>query len=695
MNQTLIERDSSIATLNQTLIEHDSSIATLNQTLIEHDSSIATLVWQRELMNADLQRLNTERATFGAKIGRGITKIRSRIAPVNSFRGKLITALSRVATNLYIFGLSVTADKCWRHGRTYLRGKVANLRVKLNLATGNNQKPNSITRLRDEHQIVADYPELASWIVNSEPDKEKLSKLASEVNKFRYKPLISVILPIYKVPKDVLHKTIQSLEEQIYPNWEACIVWSDIDDLEGWKWLRIRLGDDERFKAKLLSENGGISRNSNEALKLVTGEFTALLDHDDTISPAAFFEVALFLQNHPETDFFYSDKDSITADGRTRLNALFKPEWSPEMLHSVNYLTHLNVIRTACIQEIGGWRPETDGAQDWDLFFRVTENTKNIIRIPSIQYHWRILPTSTATGLAAKPYAALGQLKSQQDYFLRHRLPASVVPSPEGMFHVRWPSKKNSVDVVIYQDGTIEELVRSLDSLRAVKQESINSVNVLHKSSNKEKLSEFEKIWPGRIYFEQVEDPNWSLCIRTPFNKGGSKTILLLSGSISGISESLIEELSGWVNHHPDIAWASAIALNKNNLVYEGGRVVGESGQSAPMFRDSQLHSFSWFGGPLWYRNSRACSPYAVAINGDLLSEIIGNTNQFSSDLKGFVALCGELLTNEKRGLINPFAKVYFDVSPEASWSNDGSQYHCDPFFNPAFLEVSPLRLYK
>jgi hypothetical protein len=244
-----------------------------------------------------------------------------------------------------------------------------------------------------------------------------------------------------------------------------------------------------------------------------------------------------------------------------RLNALFKPEWSPEMLHSVNYLTHLNVMRTSILREIGGWRPETDGAQDWDLFFRITERTDKIARIPSIHYHWRILPTSTATGLQAKPYAAQGQLRAQQDHFRRRELPATVIPSPEG-------------------------------------------------------------------------------------------------------------------------------------TVLEAGRVMTESHATAPLFSGTPLFSFGWFGGPLWYRNASACSPYAIAMSVADLSKAIEKMPLIEDPARDFASLCVHLRKHGKRGLINPFARVYFTEAPESHWDNDARLYANDPYFNPSFVGVSPLQLH-
>jgi hypothetical protein len=375
------------------------------------------------------------------------------------------------------------------------------------------------------------------------------------------------------------------------------------------------------------------------------------------------------------------------------MNPLFKPEWSPEMLHSVNYLTHLNVIRTSLVRDVGGWRPETDGAQDWDLFFRVTEQTDRIARVPSILYHWRILPSSTATGLHAKPYAAAGQLKSQQDHFIRRGLPATVLPTPEGLFRVCWPEESRSVDVVVLQSGSTDELVTSLDHLRAVDQDTIRRVHVVHRGELNRQVGAFRDVWQGRVEFYQLEYADWRSGLERVIERHVPGTCVLLDGAVAGISATLISELSGWVTHHPEIAWTSAVAMNPDGTVYEAGRVVSQTGHSAPLFGGASLYSFGWFGGALWYRNVRAALPYAIALNGNDARLAMARMDKADRDPNDFVAFCIELAADKRRGLVNPFATIYFDAPPESDWNNDGSCFHADPFFNPAFSEVSPLGL--
>lgn len=650
------------------------------------ENAVLELERQRAALNAEVLRLNAERATFGARIGRSLTGVRARLAPVDTRRGRAITLLGRFGGALASEGLGNALARTRKFASFKYRAWHSRRDMQARSQPGAPSMPGV---------IHADHPQLSAWIAANEPDQADLSKQRLLADGFVYKPLISVVVPIYKVPRAVLDDTLASLEAQTYRGWQACIVWSDIDDLEGWSYLQQRVAADKRFVVRLLEENGGISLNSDAALELVTGEFVALLDHDDTLTPWALFDVVQRLQSEPDLDFIYSDKDGITADGSMRLNALFKPEWSPEMLHSVNYLTHLNVMRTSILREIGGWRRETDGAQDWDLFFRITERTKKIARLPSIHYHWRILPTSTATGLQAKPYAAQGQLRAQQDHFRRRGLPATVIPSPEGMFNIRWPVAPASVDVLVFQSGRLDQLVNVLDVLRAGQLSAVARVHVCHSDPLTSALQAFESVWGDRIVFIHIPDLTWRTALAHSLSAISSKTLLLIDGAVAGLSETLVDELSGWVTHHPEIAWASAIAMHPDGTVFEAGRVMASNGTTAPLFAGSQLFSFGWFGGPLWYRNASACSPYAIALSVADLQQALESNSGTGSAGDSFASICASLRRHGKRGLINPFARVYFTEKPESQWNNDARLYANDPYFNPSFVGVSPLQLHS
>lgn len=234
-------------------------------------------------------------------------------------------------------------------------------------------------------------------------DREKIRR---RIESFSYKPLISVILPVYNIEEKWLRLCVESVRKQLYENWELCIA----DDCSPAPHVRKILEEyaakDVRIKVVFREKNGHISAASNSALALAAGEFSVLLDHDDELSERALYFVAEELNRFPETDMIYSDEDLIDARGR-RYEPKFKPDWSQDFIYSLNLITHLSAYRTEILRKIGGFRLGAEGSQDYDLALRVVEQipARNIRHIPQILYHWRAIQGSVALSGDEKPYA--------------------------------------------------------------------------------------------------------------------------------------------------------------------------------------------------------------------------------------------------------------------------------------------------
>lgn len=221
---------------------------------------------------------------------------------------------------------------------------------------------------------------------------------------WHYRPVISIVTPVHRVDLAHLEECLLSVERQVYPHWELCLV----EDGSGMPEVRARL---EAFaarhgtKVKLVcrDENWGITRTSQQALEMATGEFVALLDHDDRLAPEALFEVVRQLNLNPSYDWIYSDNDKISPEGE-RFNYHFKPDWSPDLLTSYNYVLHLSVMRRDLMLECGGFRDGFEGSQDYDLYLRLAEKTTRILHIPRILYSWRESEQSIAADVSHKNY---------------------------------------------------------------------------------------------------------------------------------------------------------------------------------------------------------------------------------------------------------------------------------------------------
>ena len=280
----------------------------------------------------------------------------------------------------------------------------------------------------------------ATWRRQNEPTAADFARMKRDWQQFRYQPIVSIIVPVYNPDRAFLEAAIESVLAQIYPRWELCLA----DDQSSQPHVREVLehyqAQDLRIKVVFREENGHISRASNSALELATGDFVALLDHDDAIAPHALYEVVSYLNAHPNTDMIYTDEDKID-EGDRRFDPFFKPDWCPDSFLSRMYTCHFGVYRRAIVEQIGGFRVGFEGAQDYDFVLRFTEqiaDTRRIAHLPYILYHWRSHAQSTAQTLDSKDYAADAARTAIAEAIARRHEPGQVLPSGSGHWIVRY-----------------------------------------------------------------------------------------------------------------------------------------------------------------------------------------------------------------------------------------------------------------
>lgn len=260
----------------------------------------------------------------------------------------------------------------------------------------------------------------------SNADKAAIS---DHITTFRHSPRISIVMPVYNAPERWLRRAIESVRCQLYPHWELCIA----DDASPAPHVRPLLEEyrqlDPRIRVVFREQNGHISAASNSALELVTGEFTALLDHDDELAEHALYLVAAELDRHPDADVIYSDEDKIDEAGR-RFEPFCKPAWNPDLFLAQNYLSHLGVYRTDLLRRAGGFRQGFEGSQDYDLAIRCVAATRaeHIRHIPFILYHWRAIAGSTSLSTDQKGYAEDAAVRALSEYFRAVNPSISVEP---------------------------------------------------------------------------------------------------------------------------------------------------------------------------------------------------------------------------------------------------------------------------
>ena len=336
------------------------------------------------------------------------------------------------------------------------------------------------------------YGDYGGWIRFNEVRESELKKQAKK--QFPNSPKISVIVPMYKTKERFFKDLVNCMINQTYSNWELCLADGSPEKNENYKKYYEK---DERIKYKFLGENKGIAGNTNVAIEMATGDYIALLDHDDVLSDYALFEVVRCINKNPNVEFMYSDEDKI--DGRNnRYDAYFKPDFAPDTLRCQNYICHFSIFKKELMDKLNGFRDGCDGAQDYDIFLRMSEITKpeNIKHIPKILYHWRVHRESTAKlNSNAKNYAFEAGKKVISDHLERIGLEGEVSEGClDGIYRVDYKVKGNpKVSIIIPNKDGKDILKVCVDSVLEKTTYSNYEIIVVENNSTTDEIYEYYK----------------------------------------------------------------------------------------------------------------------------------------------------------------------------------------------------------
>lgn len=431
------------------------------------------------------------------------------------------------------------------------------------------------------------------WFQKNYPKPQLLKKQKKIQNKFKFKPKISIITPTFNTPSKFLRECIDSVINQTYDNWELCIADDASSSQNTKKIIKEYLRKDKRIKAVFRHTNGHICQASNSAIELATGDFIAILDHDDILWPNALFEIVKCINEKPFSQFIYSDEDKLEEDGKTHIWPFFKPDWSPDYLRSINYITHFAVIKKTLIDQYGKFIPGFEGAQDWELFLRISRelekkyqchptNTHNPIQhVPKILYSWRISPTSTASekGKLTKNYAFINQKKVlKSDLTARHLVANVIKEATIGFYKTEYQIQDNPlVSIIIPSKDKLTYLTRCLKTLLEKTTYKNYEIILVDTGSKEEqthnyykKLSSKHKIkilsWKGIFNFSEV-------CNYGVDNSKGDY-VLLLNNDTEIITPDWIEQMLQYAQRK-DVGAVGCKLLYPNNTIQHAGVIMG------------------------------------------------------------------------------------------------------------------------
>lgn len=539
------------------------------------------------------------------------------------------------------------------------------------------------------------------WIIKNDLTKKDIAEVHRQLEEWDLHPKFSVIMPVYNVEAELLEKAIESVRNQIYPEWELCIA----DDASPKAHIRSVLTYysklDPRIKVVFRTENGHISAASNSALELATGDYIALLDHDDELAIDALFENAKLINSHPDADFIYSDEDKIDTKGN-RFAPCFKPDWSPEYFYATMYTCHLGVYRTSIIREIGGFRSEYDGSQDYDLGLRVVEKAENIYHIPKILYHWRTIPTSAASGSQAKPWAYIAGQKALQAMLERSPYPGRVEETANpGIYRVRRDIiGQPLISIIIPSAGTT---INTPKGSLCILENCIHSIQQLSTYRNYEIIvvdgydipeATLQAISAPNLHLVRCAEPfNFSARINKGAVKAKGEFLLLLNDDTEVIT-------SDWLKSMLELAQQKKIGAVGAKLFFLNGTIqhVG-----VMIIDGNPIHAFYGFEGehPGYFcsnivnRNYLAVTGACLMMRQELFQQLGGLDEDLSLNYND-VDLCLKAYKAGYRNVVTPLAQLihYESASRQKGlkpreleqlnhkWKEDFKTWGKDPYYN-------------
>lgn len=407
-----------------------------------------------------------------------------------------------------------------------------------------------------------------------------------EIKKFSYNPLLSVIIPVYNVKREYLVECLESILKQSYPNFEIILIDDNSSNMETLNTLK-EYENNSKIKIKYRKTNGMISVASNDGIKLAKGEFLVLVDNDDKLDQNAFYYLVEALNKDKTLDFIYTDEDKMDIHGKY-FEPHFKPDYSPDTLMGMNYICHLSCLRTSLVREVGGFRKEYDGSQDYDLFLRVLDKTKRIYHVPRILYHWRETPNSTSLALGNKSYAYIAGKKALEDTLKRRNIKGEVLDNPtSSTYLIKYKHDNPKVSIIIPMKDKVNLTKVCIDSLynkntyqnfeiiivdnNSTEEETLNYFNALKKEHDNVKILTIK------------EEFNYSRLNNLAIKETTGDYILLLNNDTEVLDKDFLDYMVGYASRD-HVGCVGLKLLYKDLKVQHAGVVLGYGGVAGHIF---------------------------------------------------------------------------------------------------------------
>ena len=533
--------------------------------------------------------------------------------------------------------------------------------------------------------------EYHKWLHHHRPGARDLDRMRQEALGFIFQPLISVITPVFNTPPRWLRECVESVLTQTYENWELILIDDGSTELETLRPLTELAASDSRIILAKNDKTRGISAASNRGLALARGDWVGFLDHDDLLEADALFQNVKWLQDHPDADLIYSDEDKLTEKGFD--SPIFKPDWSPDYFLSCNYVCHFTLIRRELLKQVGGFRSKFDGAQDYDLFLRVIEQTNRIDHIPRVLYHWRRTLTSTADNIQCKPKMLEAGRAALEAHLERRQQPGHV--SIDWRTYLYWVKREltegKKISIIVAMRDRVDLLARCLDSLASKTSYAPYEVVVVDNDSQSEGARGYFSHFQHRLLHYSGQF-NLSAINNFAVKQTEGPWLLFLDYHTEVVDGEWLTTLAEHVQR-PEVGAVGPRLLYPDDTVQHAGIVLGVGGIAEQAFHGLPARA------PGVCRQLQATRNYSAVTGACLLTrrDVFNEVGGFDEALPfsfGDVDLC---LRMRRAGYVivyTPFANLYYHKSAVRGQTAEPHDVNLmrerwsevlerDPYYNP------------
>lgn len=485
-------------------------------------------------------------------------------------------------------------------------------------------------------------------------------------------PQISIVVPIYRPDPLHLQACIDSIRSQSYGHWQLCLVDDHSQDPLTAALLQQAANSDPRIQVRMRNRNGHISAATNDAIAMADGDYIAFVDNDDRLAPTALEQVAAAIAADPGRKLIYSDEDFIAPSGE-RINPHHKPDWNLELLRAHNYITHLTVVCASTLRQLGGLRSSCDGAQDYDLMLRLSEvlQPEQIHHIPRVLYHWRISPTSTASGGAAKTYTVDAGQRALAEHLQRCGLAATVdcLDRPN-FYRLRWPLPQPAptVSLILPTRNGLGVLRPCIESLQRSTYPGLIEVVILdndsddpatlaylqelsQRSSGRSPRVQHRLIrWPGRFNYAAINNDGVAQCT--------GEVVVLLNNDTAVISPDWLEELVSQALR-PEVGCVGPKLLYGDGTLQHAGVITGIGGSAGHAFKGEPGTWRGYFNRAMVSQEMSGVTGACLAIRRSTYLEVGGLDADTFPVAFNDVDFCLKVRQAGYRNLFTPHVQLY------------------------------------